>query len=188
MKPSGCPYEQHPCKAHMPGYCRHAPVMCNVDNLPALLTQQQLQNLMLCTKGVFSAVVPCLSLLVYACGYLAVYLLIGQITDNLYCCSQVKHRGKSSDADDFETRSLPLPKGSRRMKKNHPGFGIRSYLQMETTEDDISTPTMVCIHTLSYTSGHVKISAQRLLILLDKGVFTGCFTANATADAWPLIC
>ncbi len=35
--------------------------MCNMDYLPALLAQQQLQMVMLCTEGVFSAVVPCYS-------------------------------------------------------------------------------------------------------------------------------
>ena len=63
---------------------------------------------------------------------------------------------------------MPLPKGSRRIKKNHPGFRIRSYLQMETTEDNICIPAMVRISALFYTGGHVRILDQRFLALLDE--------------------
>ena len=90
-------------------------------------------------------------------AYLAVCSLRGQGTDDLDCCLQVKHRGRSSAADAFETMSMPLPKASRRIKKKHPRFGKRSFLQLETMKYDIKIPTTVRIGTLSYTGGHVKI-------------------------------
>ena len=40
--------------------------------------------------------------------------------------------------------SLPLPKET--IKKKRPYFGHKSFLQLETTHDDISIPTRVCIY------------------------------------------